>query len=163
MASTSDIHGHDRDEHEENEVRLVVRNKQDLVNYLLRKKFNSLSFDDKIFIYKLKPCRSMDKLIVKDNRGNKNRSFNINWYKKYEWLTGSESNNKLYCWNCILFNDKSSTPWISGYCDLKHISESLKKHERSEENMRALCPHDHFCKFMFKVFYAPATANASLE
>ena len=47
-------------------------------------------------------------IIVKDNCGSKYRSFNPNWYKKYEWLTDSESNNKLYCWNCILFNEKSN-------------------------------------------------------
>lgn len=50
-------------------------------------------------------------------------------------MTGSEINTKLYCWNCLLFNEKSKSPWNStGYSDLKHINESLQKHSRSEEH-----------------------------
>ena len=39
----------------------------------------------------LKSYPNMPNLIVKDNRGSKNRTFIPNWYKKYEWLTGTES------------------------------------------------------------------------
>lgn len=64
---------------QENAVLLLVRNKGDVVYYLITKKKKiKLSFDDKMFIDKLKPCPAMPNLIMKDNRGNKNRSFNPN-------------------------------------------------------------------------------------
>lgn len=116
------------------EIRELVGNNGDIVNFLLDKKFSTLTFDDKLFISKLKPTPDMKNLINKNSSGS-NRSFSQNWYNKYEWLTGSETKNKLYCWNCLLFNEKSKTPWnYLGYSDLKHINESLKKHERSEEH-----------------------------
>lgn len=85
---------------EENNVRVLVSNKGDIVHYLLNKKFSSLNFDDKLFLHKLKPSPDMKNLINRDNRGS-NRSFNTNWYTKYNWLTSSEINNKLYCWNLL--------------------------------------------------------------
>lgn len=116
-------------------VRVVVSNNGDIVNYLLDKKFSSLDFDDKAFIHKLKPTPVMKNLINTGHQGKNNRAFNINWYSKYEWLTGSEIRNKLFCWHCLLFNERTRTPWNStGYFDLKHINESLKKHARSEEH-----------------------------
>ncbi|KAJ3654966.1 hypothetical protein Zmor_014116 [Zophobas morio] len=72
------------------------------------------------------------------NKGSRgNRGFNNNWYDKYNWLTGSEKRNKLYCWSCLLFSETKQSPWTSGYDDLKHLSESLQKHGNSEQHTHA--------------------------
>lgn len=49
---------------EQNDVRILVSNKGDIVHYLLNNKFSSLNFDDKLFLHKLKPTPDMKNLII---------------------------------------------------------------------------------------------------
>lgn len=65
------------------------------------------------------------------------RTFNRSWFERKSWLTGCGATSALFCFPCILFkNDKSDTTWTeSGQTDLKHLSERMKKHERSRVHM----------------------------
>ena len=43
---------------------------------------------------------------------NVTRNFNVELYKKYQWLTGCEKMCRLFGWSCLLFNKKKSN-WNS--------------------------------------------------
>jgi hypothetical protein len=56
-------------------LRELVRNNGDLVNYLLTNAFNKLSYDDKVFIKQLdRPTPSLNSL-VNTNKNSSNRKF----------------------------------------------------------------------------------------
>lgn len=81
----------------------LVENGGDIIAYFVENDFNNLSHEDKIFVKNLnRPCPSLDNL-VNSTKGS-NRKFNLNWYEKCNWLTGSEIKNKLFCWPCLLFS-----------------------------------------------------------
>lgn len=86
-------------------VWVAVSNNEDIVDLLLTHKFHKVNLDDKLFDHKLRPCPAMRNLSVNKKTGN--RLINITWFDKYEWLIGSETRNKLYCWNDLLFAKKS--------------------------------------------------------
>lgn len=69
-----------------------------------------------------RPFPKMSRLINSANKGS-NRAFCENWYKRYEWLTESETKNKLFCWPCVLFSNnkgRNLNPWCEiGYDNLK--------------------------------------------
>jgi hypothetical protein len=85
-------------------VRQVVsNNNSDIVDFLLRNKFSSLSYDDKLFVKDLKrPRPAMSNLVI-SKANSSNRGFCVSWYEKCEWITGSEIRNRLFCWPCLLF------------------------------------------------------------
>ena len=58
-------------------------------------------------------------------------------FDRKAWLTGCGSKNALFCFPCLLFKLSSSdSAWTeTGVTDLKHLSERLKKHERSMIHM----------------------------
>jgi hypothetical protein len=66
-------------------LRELVRNNGDLVNYLLTNAFNKLSYDDKVFIKQLdRPTPSLNSL-VNTNKNSSNRKFNSSWFGKCHW------------------------------------------------------------------------------
>ena len=66
------------------------------------------------------------------------RHFQINWYKKKKWLTGSAKLNKLFCWPCLLFNLEKIVWNEKGYDDLNNQHMSILKHEGSQRHIRSL-------------------------
>jgi hypothetical protein len=78
-------------------VRQVVsNNNSDTLDFLLRNKFSSLFYDDKLF----RPA--MSNLVI-SKADSSNRGFCVSCYEKCKWITGSEIRNKLFCWLCLLF------------------------------------------------------------
>lgn len=73
--------------------------------------------------------------------GKSNRSFQNTWYEKYDWLTGSVTLNKLFCWPCILFaTNNSDKVWSKcGYSDLKNLSRGLLLHNKSTQHISSNC------------------------
>jgi hypothetical protein len=78
-------------------VRELVRNNGDLVNYLLTNTFNKLSYDDKVFIKQLDRPTPSSNSLVNTNKNASNRKFNSSWFGKCHWLKGSEMKSKLFC------------------------------------------------------------------
>ncbi|XP_017775443.1 PREDICTED: uncharacterized protein LOC108561857 [Nicrophorus vespilloides] len=65
------------------------------------------------------------------------RSFKTSWYDNHKWLCGSTFKNSLFCWPCLLLSNYKQTVWVTqGYSDLKNLSASVRKHERSKEHMQ---------------------------
>lgn len=73
----------------------------------------------------------------KEKNKSYNRSFCRSWFERKSWLTGCGEANALFCFPCILFkSDKCDSTWTeTGQTDLKHLSERIKKHERSRVHM----------------------------
>lgn len=64
------------------------------------------------------------------------RHFHNNLLTTKEWLTGCNTQKKLFCWPCFLF-DKDRTVWTStGYSDLNHVNVAIKKHETALSHIR---------------------------
>lgn len=65
------------------------------------------------------------------------QSFCLSWLNRKTWLAGCGAANALFCFPCILFrSDKCDSTWTkTGLTDLKHLSERIKKHERSKIHM----------------------------
>jgi hypothetical protein len=102
-------------------VRQVVsNNNSDIVDFLLRNKFSSLSYDDKLFVKDLKrPRPAMSNLVISKADGS-NRGFCVSCYEK--WITGSEIRNRLFCWPCLVFSEQRQGPWnCTGFNNLKEV------------------------------------------
>lgn len=120
-------------------VRQVVSENADIINFLLQNRFETLTYEDQIFIAGLdRPCPAMTSLI-NQNSNSANRKFCVTWFKKFLWLSarlsGSETKNKLYCWPCLLFSQNSKTPWNStGIDNLKTLYKTTEKHNISKDH-----------------------------
>lgn len=69
--------------------------------------------------------------------GNRFRSFSANYYRKYNWLEYSVSEDKVFCFFCRQFLTgvirQQNEKFVStGFCKWKKLSEYLQKHEESE-------------------------------
>ena len=57
-------------------------------------------------------------------KGNKYRSFNLEWYKQYCWLEYSRVRDAAFCYPCRLFTTEPGRYWETftkhGFCDWKH-------------------------------------------
>ena len=84
-----------------------IKQCDDIVDWLIRYSFNSLNSEAKSYIvkYLVKPRPNLIALKSSDNR--QNRGFNVLWYEKCEWLTGSIKQEKLFCWQCLLFSTQT--------------------------------------------------------
>lgn len=71
-----------------------------VVDRILAKPFDSLPYEEKISV-KLQG-RSTPKIEFVQKLGKRNRPFQVSWYDKVSWLTGSAVTNKMYCWPCLL-------------------------------------------------------------
>ncbi|KAL2085060.1 hypothetical protein ACEWY4_020578 [Coilia grayii] len=92
---------------------------------------------EKIRVKELGPDKPEIKITQPTKEKTYNRTFSSNWFERKSWLTGCGTANALFCFPCILFkNDKCDPTWTeSGQTDLKHLSEHVKKHERSRAHM----------------------------
>ena len=66
------------------------------------------------------------------------RSFQMEWYSKKDWLCGSVVRNGLFCWPCLLFKPGASQSWTErGYTNLWNVLPDGKKHEKSKSHLEA--------------------------
>lgn len=113
----------------------------DIVNKLLTKtQFAQLPYEDKLQIVKIgRPQPSLIELKSEHKEKNRvyTRCFSEANYKKYPWLTGSSTTNKLYCWACLLFCTDTS-PWNkTGFNNLNYLVTACDKHQKSLSHIRA--------------------------
>jgi len=52
-------------------------------------------------------------------------------YKTHDWICGCSETNRLYCFPCLLFGQKSSdVTWVkNGINDLINLTSKIKTHE----------------------------------
>ena len=62
----------------------------------------------------------------------KTRTFQKKGYEQIDWLCGSSITEKLYCWPCLLFKQKTNQSWTdTGYNNFKNILTDYKHHSKS--------------------------------
>ena len=115
------------------------------VDHLLQKKFSAHSDQEKLEIKRL--GRDKPELQIKQSDGKNSRKFSSSWYDKATWLTGSVSKQALYCFPCLLFGKFDDGPWTkSGFTDLKHLSERIRKHEGTKSHINCCVQLELFGK-----------------
>ena len=77
---------------------LTMADNLNIVDRILAKPFESLPYEEKLKIKQ--QGRSTPKINLVQRAGKRNRSFQLSWYDKVSWLTGSDVTNKMYCWPC---------------------------------------------------------------
>ena len=77
----------------------------DVVVQLLQRPFGSRSITDQELT--VQQPRPMPNLKIKTG----DRSFQLEWYSKKDWLCGSIIRNGLFCWPCLLFKPGVSQSW----------------------------------------------------
>ncbi|KAH0812134.1 hypothetical protein GEV33_010657 [Tenebrio molitor] len=107
---------------------------QDPVCVLLQTPFRSWSDNDKKDILTCERPMPLLKA-VEDKKVKQNRNFKKSWYSEFEWLCGSYYLNKLFCWPCLIGDDKEGVWNKAGFDDLKNVSRSLHRHEASLEHI----------------------------
>ena len=94
--------------------------------------FSKLNFQTKVNILKKgRPIPDLKNLLQTTGRKKVNRSFHKEWYTRKEWLCGCALRNCLFCYPCLLFSTSDNVWTKTGFCDLKNLPRSLRKHEKS--------------------------------
>uniref|UniRef100_A0A3B4ULN7 TTF-type domain-containing protein n=1 Tax=Seriola dumerili TaxID=41447 RepID=A0A3B4ULN7_SERDU len=108
-----------------------------VVDWILAKPFDSLPYKEKIRVKQ--QGRSTTKIDLVQKVGKSNRSFQLSWYDKVSWLTGSAVTNKMYCWPCLLMKpSQGCVVWSKvGVGDLSNFDRAYKRHEKSNEHVSA--------------------------
>ena len=106
---------------------------EDIVHVLLNKPFSTFSYREKVSMKTT--GRPLPKIQVTKPSG-KTAAVNANWYAKYSWLTGTITNNRLYCWPC-LFMGKSHTWSVNGFADIKNLDRATKRHDKCQDHIGA--------------------------
>jgi hypothetical protein len=119
---------------------VVSNNNSDTLDFLLRNKFSSLFYDDKLFVKDLKrPRPAMSNLVI-SKADSSNRGFCVSCYEKCKWITGSEIRNRLFCGRVYFFliNVQVRGTNCTGFNHRKEIGRALQKHGISKDHTQGL-------------------------
>lgn len=112
-----------------------------VIQQLLTNPFRLKRLDEKLEIVRCgRPCPELPNLKSshKDKGHEYIRHFRVSQYNKTDWIAGSSTLNKLFCWLCLLFT-KEQTVWSSvGYDNLNNLHNSISKHEKSKSHIFSL-------------------------
>ena len=91
-----------------------------VVDRILAKPFDSLPYEETLRVKQ--QGRSTPQINLVQKMGKRNRSFQLSWYDKVSWLTGSAITNKMYCWPCLLMKpSQGCVVWSKvGFGDLSN-------------------------------------------
>ncbi|KAL6520368.1 hypothetical protein OROMI_032548 [Orobanche minor] len=81
------------------------------------------------------PCQPFTHLYPKTKMGDRMRAFQIEWFRKWEWLEYSISKDAAFCLWCYLFGDKKVGDEAftkKGFRNWKKASEKFSEHVGSE-------------------------------
>lgn len=110
---------------------------QDLVLDLLSRPFSGRSFADKLeLVRRGRPTPPLAGLSQK-GKGFV-RHFQASNYKRYPWLTASESRCKLFCWDCLLLAVDRRGAWsYTGFANLSCLTKAATKHQVTAGHLHA--------------------------
>lgn len=125
---------------------LILREREDIVDWLVDHPFASLSDEIKMLIIS-KPKPRPEVLVLNSAPAALRRGFNVAWYDRVEWLTGSVKRQKLFCWPCLLFGQCSYCVWSKiGFDNLKNMPRCLERHTKKKEHIYSFCKFKLFGK-----------------
>lgn len=109
------------------------------VRHLQQYPFERRTFAEKLLVKQLGPDKPEVKISqpAKEKEKTYTRSFNRGWFDRKAWLTGCGYANAVFCFPCLVFKTSAcDSSWTqTGVTDLKHMSERIKKHERTRIHM----------------------------
>uniref|UniRef100_A0A3P9K3W7 Zinc finger MYM-type protein 1 n=1 Tax=Oryzias latipes TaxID=8090 RepID=A0A3P9K3W7_ORYLA len=111
----------------------VIFNMEDYISNL--RNFSKLDFQSKQEI--ILKGRLTANLRILQTTGQKNRSFQAEWYRRKDWLCGCPARNRLFCFSCLLFSTSNNVWTAIGDSDLKNLQRSLIKHEQSTTHIQS--------------------------
>ena len=107
-----------------------------VVDSLLGCSFTQKTFDEKKAIVAADRPKPKSEQLIEINK-QANRGFSVAKYEKYEWLTGSELKNRMFCWTCLLFSNERNGPWVKeGINSLSSFYKKAKVHANSSAHMK---------------------------
>uniref|UniRef100_A0A8C5G6F7 TTF-type domain-containing protein n=1 Tax=Gouania willdenowi TaxID=441366 RepID=A0A8C5G6F7_GOUWI len=108
-----------------------------VVDRILAEPFDNLPYEEKLCVKQ--QGRATPHIDLVQKVGKSNRSFQLSWYNKVGWLTGSAVTNKMYCWPCLLMKpSQGCVVWSKvGFGDLTNFGRAYKRHEKSNEHLSA--------------------------
>ncbi|XP_030212392.1 zinc finger MYM-type protein 1 isoform X1 [Gadus morhua] len=120
-------------------VSLGVQLAPNSVKSLLMNPFEGRTFAEKLQVKELGPDKPEVNITQQSREKDRayKRSFSRGWFDRKSWLTSCGYANAIFCFPCILFKTTTcDSSWTqTGVTDLKHLSERIKKHERSRVHM----------------------------
>lgn len=106
----------------------------DIISALQKNPFKARTLQDQVSIVRRgRPCPTMDVAVSGKGR-TYTRRFHFTCYKTYDWICGSQTFHKLYCWPCLLFSN-SREIWVEGLSHLNGFSKSAKSHAVAENHL----------------------------
>lgn len=103
----------------------------DIVDEIITNGIQNYSFEHKSELSKKRPTPPLFLNVVD---GKIIRKFQVSWYTKFIWLTGSQKRNKLFCYCCLLF--RGEKVWCNdGIQNIKNFERKAKKHGISEKHL----------------------------
>lgn len=108
-----------------------------VVDDLLQQSFSSRSFTEKKAIIE----KGAPKPLLNINVESKTctRHFSSKLYDNANWLTGSPSKNKFFCWPCLLFSVENNVWRTSGYGDLNNFYKAVDRHgKKSSDHFKSV-------------------------
>lgn len=109
------------------------------VRHLQRYPLERRTFAEKLLVKQLGPDKPEVKISqpAKEKEKTYTRSFNRGWFDRKARLTGCGYANAVFCFPCLVFKTSAcDSSWTqTGVTDLKHMSERIKKHERTRIHM----------------------------
>ncbi|KAJ7303161.1 hypothetical protein JRQ81_012094 [Phrynocephalus forsythii] len=108
------------------------------VEALQKTEFSRLCLADQLRIRKMGPHRPP--LMLQQSRYERGkeftRKFSAGWYDRKDWLCGCATQDALFCFPCLLFGGVDT--WTrAGVRDLKHLSDKIKRHEKSQSHINS--------------------------
>ncbi|KAE9529173.1 hypothetical protein AGLY_011969 [Aphis glycines] len=105
------------------------------VQQILQCNFSTISLEKKMEMKnKGRPTPNLNiKQITKCKTRDYVRQFKNDIYKTHDWICGCSETNRLYCFPCLLFGQKSNdAAWVkNGINDLINLTSKIKTHEKS--------------------------------
>ncbi|XP_049956318.1 zinc finger MYM-type protein 1-like isoform X1 [Schistocerca serialis cubense] len=98
-----------------------------------------LNYQDKLAAKELGPPRPdlLIENVTKSVKRDYKRTFNKELYDKHKWLCGCNLRQALYCFPCLIFSPEVNSWTNKGVRDLVHLSEKIKKREKSHVHKNA--------------------------
>ena len=107
------------------------------VDSLWRCPFTLKAFEKKTAIVAVwRPKPKLEQLIEINKHAK--RRFSVAKYEKYDWLTGSELKNRMFCWTCLLFSNERTGPWVKeALSSLSSFCKKAKVYANSSAHIKA--------------------------
>ena len=103
----------------------------DIISDLLKKPFSTHQPSEQNIIVTQRPMPNLQSTTG-------DRSFQVSWYTKKDWLCGSLTKKAMFCWPCLLFCAGTSSSWTkTGFRNMKGFLSDCKKHEKAKSHMAA--------------------------